>query len=173
MNGYFQSPKYHEVDAFGFFTEPNDVISEALGFRVDIFSEGDVLCTHSHGSNETHEEKVKNILEHGTARYYCEMYPEGHPTYTEDYPVGAFHAHSKFPDKEFFLHQNNRHGPLLLVYERGKLEKTRPSNSIYVVKDGYTFQEALLGLFDPNFGKNMRERLTIQENIMANLRSNK
>jgi len=167
-----QDKKYHLIPAFDFFTKPNEIISSKLELQVDIFKEGIVICTHSHGSHESHEEKIKNILKYGTPRYYCKLYPKNHSSYIKEYPVGAFYAHESLINHAFFFKQNLLHGPLLLIYDKSLLQKTDPPNPIYTINEGHIFHEALLGVFDPDFGKNMRERLQIQVSIREYLAKN-
>jgi hypothetical protein len=147
-----QSSKFHEVKAFELFTKPNEVLTDILKREVNIFKESDLLYTFTTSGlpGITSEERIRQILEYGTPRYYCEAYPEGDKSYTENYPVGAFFATKNHISLDLFFSYSSRYGELLLVYEKQQLQTTG-HGAIYKIKEGHTYPEALQAMIYPSF----------------------
>ena len=164
-----QSPKFHEVRALDLFTRPNETLTEIVGRGVNIFKSGDFVYSFAKVLSGKPQERIQEILNHGTPRYYCELYPEGHASYTKNYPVGAFHAHEGYPDLIYFYDSHDNHGPLFLVFEKVLLQKDK-SQSIYTIKEGHAYSEALQAIIFPAFGKTSREWLDMREKIVELIR---
>jgi hypothetical protein len=136
------SEKFHVINGYELFSNPNQIISTIVNKPINIFdkSQNQFLFSFTNRGNEKLERRIERILEHGTPSYVTETYPQNH--YPGDFKAGDFFAKPFYLGKDDF-YENQRHGDIFLIFNKEYYSEVEEHGQ-FRIKPGRNPQEGLI-----------------------------
>jgi len=139
------SSKYFEITWEKLSSNPNEVLSNLISKKVNLFDKTQTDCLFNftkylNNDKSKIKKQIENIIEFGTPRYDID-----YESVSKDYPPFEFYAMRFYINISHFGEKSGSHGPIFLIFNQNIFERI-PDCGRYKPKKGKTYKEGLIAV---------------------------